>query len=836
MPAKNEFNFRNQQMQKWGFSVEKWVSNGVKSGNDTDVAIRIDNNLFNQGEEPYCIWLETKDGNYCSIDEMLAQIVITALQVNKKYKIEIPPYLGCFDNEKGAIIEKKTISTFISGENTLNLNQRASGLDDATIHSIKEEIERQGGITYCTDNLEELGRKLKQIQKQSKDLKNVIHANNFDTIYREHWLDEVGTLIDYQEGYNDNFPTIKDILPYCYLADIMFDDVEKKTIAETLDIVLTWQDNKYFYQDLVEVRQRMFRGEIKIKDIEQYKRFWNKYKRPPKTEKDRKEIIDRVDLLVSQDLRERDGDFFTPKMWADRGIEYLNKAIGTDQNDQQSWLKDYYVWDCCCGTGNLLQDFRPEFQHKCFLSSLKRCHLRLIKSLGRLPNTPDSQIFQFDFLNDDWKPQAEGGKIPDALWKIIKETPEKLVMFINPPYAEPTNTRQKVGTGQNRDGNATTKLKNEITKTLGACSNELFCQFYYRIYNEIEGCKIGCFSTLKNILGANFEKFRDFFKAQFLRGFLVPANTFDNVKGSFPISFQVWGTTKNNKKNIFKFDVFDEKNDFFCEKNCENYNKEFLINNWFECNNFSKEKLIAGTQKIGNDIQHSNDCYMYPTWKCNSKTHNNNITSSNLVVSLIYLSVRTSIPATWLNDRDQFTAPFFEEVEDKQNPLQKVKHYFYEDDQDFINNCIIYAIFTKNYTDWNLFDNGELNLQNANRDLEVWWLLKAELNKGLTQQAQDVYNSALEICKFYHKNKCGKNYEHNGKIITDYQYKINASWNDILNGVKGVKLDKNGKAKRNNGCEAYTEAEVLFTKLREDLKSLAKEVEKGVYKYGFLRG
>ena len=150
---------------------------------------------------------------------------------------------------------------------------------------------------------------------------------------------------------------------------------------------------------------------IEITDQAKYQSFWNKYKRPPEEEY-RKKIIDRVDLLVSQDLRERDGDFFTPKMWADRGIEYLNKAIGTDQNDQQSWLKDYYVWDCCCGTGNLLQDFRPEFQHKCFLSSLKRCHLRLIKSLGRLPNTPDSQIFQFDFLNDDWKPQAEGGKIP----------------------------------------------------------------------------------------------------------------------------------------------------------------------------------------------------------------------------------------------------------------------------------------------------------------------------------------------------------------------------------------------------------------------------------------
>ena len=154
-------------------------------------------------------------------------------------------------------------------------------------------------------------------------------------------------------------------------------------------------------------------------------------------------------------------------------------------------------------------------------------------------------------------------------------------------------------------------------------------------------------------------------------------------------------------------------------------------------------------------------------------------------------------------------------------------------------NCIIYAIYTKNYTDWNLFDNGELNLQNANRDLEVWWLLKAELNKAkLTKEAQDVYNSALEICKFYHQNKCGKNYEHNGKIITDYQYKVNASWNDILNGVKGVKFFvENGEEerKRNPKCKEYKKAEVLFAKLEENLKLLEKEVEKGVYKYGFLR-
>ena len=116
MPT-NEFNFRNQQMQKWGFSVEKWVSNGVKSGNDTDVAIRIDNNLFNQGEEPYCIWLETKDGNYCSIYEMLAQAIYTTIKIKKKINndlfagkyVILPQYLGCFDNEKCALIGKDIV-------------------------------------------------------------------------------------------------------------------------------------------------------------------------------------------------------------------------------------------------------------------------------------------------------------------------------------------------------------------------------------------------------------------------------------------------------------------------------------------------------------------------------------------------------------------------------------------------------------------------------------------------------------------------------------------------------------------------------------------------------
>lgn len=43
-------------------------------------------------------------------------------------------------------------------------------------------------------------------------------------------------------------------------------------------------------------------------------------------------------------------------------------------------------------------------------------------------------------------------------------------------------------------------------------------------------------------------KFREAFKAKFLAGFLCPADTFDNVKGQFPIGFLVWDLDENNKE------------------------------------------------------------------------------------------------------------------------------------------------------------------------------------------------------------------------------------------------------------------------------------------------
>lgn len=56
------------------------------------------------------------------------------------------------------------------------------------------------------------------------------------------------------------------------------------------------------------------------------------------------------------------------------------------------------------------------------------------------------------------------------------------------------------------------------------------------------------------------------FKAEFKKGFCVPADTFDNVKGQFPIGFLIWDTKiKSNLKEI-QVDIFESNGEFVGKK------------------------------------------------------------------------------------------------------------------------------------------------------------------------------------------------------------------------------------------------------------------------------
>ena len=188
MPT-NELDFRKNQLAKWKFKEDEWKNNGVISGNDIDVAIRKfgknelsgDNESFFNSTSNYCIWLETKDGNYCTIWEMLAQIIFTAHKVLRKATEAMPPYLGCFDNEKGAIIEFYNAEV-VFGLTDINLSQSASQLDDYTIRRIQKIIQDK---VFVYQDLDEFGNKLKQIQQEEKVLSDHITKKNFCDVFIE---------------------------------------------------------------------------------------------------------------------------------------------------------------------------------------------------------------------------------------------------------------------------------------------------------------------------------------------------------------------------------------------------------------------------------------------------------------------------------------------------------------------------------------------------------------------------------------------------------------------------------------------------------------------------
>ncbi|MBK8724175.1 MAG: hypothetical protein IPL95_18575 [Saprospiraceae bacterium] len=67
---------------------------------------------------------------------------------------------------------------------------------------------------------------------------------------------------------------------------------------------------------------------------------------------------------------------------------------------------------------------------------------------------------------------------------------------------------------------------------------------------------------MKFVNGSNFKKFKQYFLAEYISGFVVPAETFDNVKGKFPVGFTIWNTIEKSKINKIATDVFDKNGNY----------------------------------------------------------------------------------------------------------------------------------------------------------------------------------------------------------------------------------------------------------------------------------
>lgn len=775
----------------------------------------------------YLLWAEAKKGTKANIYDSLVQLIMTIGKERPFEKVAPPIFLGAFDEEKMAFIQYYKIQE-VFFQNDFDWTVPPSDHSTKEFRQLKalvsQEIANRDAEAYyfyygsADRALEKFIRKNFKVGKESVSLLPIT-KNNFTFIFYK-WRTQVKPTI----AVDWDGAKKKGVLEgHFFLADILSEN--NKSIFDKLHVVL--QGDRYFVDQNLEDSSIFNSANIAFKDnMKAHNAFWSKYKRPP-----RKEFwdyfIERVDLLTPQDVRERKGSYFTPQIWVEKSQEYLADVLGED------WQDEYYIWDCCAGTGNMEAGLTNKYRvwaSTLDVADVKIMHERIEKGANLLP----AHCFQFDFLNDD----LQDPKVPEDLRKILadEDRRKKLIIYINPPYAEATNAKAIFGTGTSKANVSNeTLIYSKYKNTIGKSIKELFAQFFIRVYKEIPGSWLAEFSTLKILQAPNFCDFRQVFNAKLESCFLVPAKTFDNVKGQFPIGFFIWNTQVSSQLSNVKADVISSDGAITTKYIHCPRKGEKNISNWIT-DNANKNAEYGYITACGTDFQHN----MYTTiTNIKNDTHYSFIPCNreNLLKCCCYLSVRLCVEATWLNDRDQFLYP---------NDGWKY-------DTEFQNDCLINTLFhgqnkisSKHGTNhWIPFTEEEVgakmafeshfmsdfirgkhkhaperDLFNQNPNTPQNTLSSGRAGEGLglgivfSPEAQAVFDAGRELWRYYH---------------SFYGANPNASFYDIRAYFQGVN-DK-GKMNPDSQDEHYTE---LIQDLRQKQRILAKKIEIGVYKYGFL--
>ena len=836
--AKYDLTIREEELKNK--VARDWFSNydttQIIDNVDFVVAIQPQGNeLFKETE--YLLWAEAKKGNKQNIYDSVVQLIFTIGKGRINERHMPPKYIGAFDAEKIAFIPYNAIMEVFS-QTDFNWNVPPSDhstkeflqLKTLVRNALEQSSLEDGNEAYRFDFVENrkelktyISKNFKTDYKTNRGMR--ITHNNFVAIYNQ-WRKEV------MPSISINWDKAKEhglIDADFYLADLM-SGKDNYTILQKLRVLL--RRNEYMLKNGINYLGKYDTTPIGFKDeMQAHKTFWARYARPPK-EVYWDKIVDRRDLLVPQDVRERKGSYFTPAIWVEKSQEYLSEVLG------ENWQDEYYIWDCCAGTGNLLANLTNKY--KIWASTLDRGDVQVmherIARMGKGSNLLDSHVFQFDFLNDEF----DGDKVPEDLKRILQDPEErkKLVIYINPPYKEASNATTVTGNGENQtDVAKNNKTYDKYLHFLGKAARELYIQFFARIYKEMRGVIFGEFSTLKALQASNYDTFRKLFTAKLEALFLVPSYTFDNVDGKFPIGFHIWDTNKEERFKEFVADVYNDKGEFTQNK------KIFVeegrtINTWLKQYVDKFDSEIASMSCIGTDFQHSKFTNINQSNALKGVGNAKGIakfiiTPNNIIPSVVYFSARLVQDATWLNDRDQFLYP----------------RKAWKDDKEFQYDCLAHTLFhgknnissANGFNQWIPFTQEELdapsNIQKhfmsdfiAGRYIDPQQKIEYANKERLiptepiqfSPEAQAVMDAGRELWYYYMHHK-------DNELYGAQSINVNASYYDIRRYFQGV--DDKGRMNPDSKDETYMH---LWGKIKEAQKVLAKKIEKKVYLYGFL--
>ncbi len=762
------------------------------------------------------LWAEAKRGTVADIYKPLVQLILTIGKARTFDTYLPPPFLAAFDAEKIAFLPYREILPFLA-LNDFNWNITPSDTSSREFGllyaAVRDVLDRTAYVFRYDAHEKELREFIRVHLTDSSELIQ-INKNNFVSIYQR-WLALVQPSIDVEW---DTLKKLNIIDGDFFLADLL--SSENQTIKEALFVLL--QDKRYILDRKKNIAGIFTSSEVFFKDGQKaHAQFWSLYQRPPREEY-WDYIIKRRDLLVPQDIRERKGSFFTPKIWVDLSQKYLADVLG------ENWQDEYYVWDCAAGTGNLLNGLTNKYN--IWASTLDQQDVDVMKDRIRNgANLLESHVFQFDFLNDEFT------KLPQQLQEIINdpEKRRKLVIYINPPYVEAVNSRTRTGTGDNRDNVARdNRMYKDYLSKLGKGAREVFVQFITRIYYEIPTCWIAQFSTLKILQSQNFTGFRDAFQAKLEALFIVPAYTFDNVKGKFPIGFFIWDCNVANCFSKITADVYNAEATQIGHKVIQTVAEKGVLLNWLQQyydQTQPAEKRLAYMVHGPSDFQNSKliYCTLGPSQAVIEKSRTHHIVLNNLFTFCLFLTIRHSVAPTWLNDRDQFLYP----------------NEGWRNDLEFQNDCFAAALFhTQNRVSckegtnhWIPFTEQEVDAKEKFESHFMTDFIAGKLNSQSTSnsntllseqsfipteplvfspEATAVFDAGRELWRYYHAQPNAN---------------PNASYYDIREFFQG----RNDKGKMNAKSEDK-EYMRLLANLKDAMEQLRLKIVPKVYEYGFL--
>lgn len=623
------------------------------------------------------VWFEAKANSTQSFQEMFTQL-LHYVQVALNSGEPLPPLLAVIDPQKAAVMKSSTVLPFLA-KKTVKWGKSATKYDAAAVAAISAHIGTHYVGFKIAEHADEFISTVQTGIESGEIVRTQITPDNLKQVF-DKWVKMIG--VEIEELPDDKYVLL-------FYADIMNDG----TVATHLDLpaALMFKNSKPVF----ELSGKLY----KVGSVAGYLQFWKMYDRPPAVEY-RNYLLERRDSLIPTDERVFKGAYYTPLHVVDKAYEVLQETLG------KNWQKNYLVWDMCCGVGNL--EVKHSNHRNIFMSTLDVSDVDVMKATK---TCPAAHRFQYDYLNDDINDFGEidytlSKKLPVELREAIL-TNKKILVLINPPYAEAANADNVGETDESESKkNVSSTRVSSCMDSQGYASRELFAQFLVRIAKELPNATVAIFSKMKYVNSPNFEKFRATWNAKYLGGFIVHSKAFDGLRGDFPIGFLVWKTAQQSKIRtpIEKIEtaVIDKSGNFIGIKHFYNRPATSLLGGWVvrpRPNNSPAiplknaltpatstkdprgtrwaDNAIGGMMAKGSDMQNAaTSTALFSSGYGSAGGFL--VTHENLSQAAVTFAARTVVRKSWQNDRDQLYAPTLTLT------------------NEFIDDCLIWMLFHGN--------------------------------------------------------------------------------------------------------------------------------------------